>query len=305
MPHPDVWLNLAVAASRRGATGAVTAPLQPVGDGRTPVVAVLLASAIGDTRLGMTKPFLLVQLSDPHIGATWAGGDPAAGLRAAVESVRRLPDDPDAVLMSGDLADNAADGEYELVRELLAQLSAPVYVLPGNHDDRDTLRRHFDLPGAMGTPVQYAVNLGPLRLVLLDSTRPGEDRGELDVERLRWLDAELAVEPERVTLLALHHPPVSTGIAAWDEIGLPVADRRALAEVLRRHPQVRRLVAGHVHRTMAGELAGRAVLAVPSTYVQTRLSFNSEEIECAAEPPGFAVHAALDGELASHVQPVS
>src|SRR6266542_1358321 len=134
----------------------------------------------GDTRSGMARPFLLFQLSDPHIGATWADGDPVAGLAAAVESVRRLPDDPDAGLMSGDLADNAADGEYELVRELLVQLSAPVYVLPGNHDDRDTLRRHFDLPGAMGTPVQYAVDLGPLRLVVVDSTRPGEDRGELD-----------------------------------------------------------------------------------------------------------------------------
>ena len=59
----------------------------------------------------MTRPFLLVQLSDPHIGATWADGDPVAGLRAAVESVRRLPDAPDAVLMSGDLSDNAADSE--------------------------------------------------------------------------------------------------------------------------------------------------------------------------------------------------
>ena len=74
----------------------------------------------------MTRPFLLVQLSDPHIGATWAGGDPVARLSAAVESVRRLPDPLHAVLMSGDLADNAADGEYELVRELLAQLGAPV-----------------------------------------------------------------------------------------------------------------------------------------------------------------------------------
>ncbi len=83
----------------------------------------------------MTKPFLLVQLSDPHIGATWAGGDPAAGLKAAVESVRRLPDVPDAVLMSGNLADHAADAEYEFVRESLEQLGAPVYVLPGNHDD--------------------------------------------------------------------------------------------------------------------------------------------------------------------------
>jgi 3',5'-cyclic-AMP phosphodiesterase len=253
----------------------------------------------------MTKPFLLVQLSDPHIGATWGDGDPMAGLRAAVESVRRLPDDPDAVLMSGDLADNAADEEYEFVRESLARLGAPVYVLPGNHDDRDALRRHFDVPGPLGTPVQYAVDLGPLRLVVLDSTRPGEDRGELDVARLAWLDAELAVAPEQPTLLALHHPPVSTGIAAWDELCLPAADRRALAEVLQRHPQVRRVVSGHVHRTMAGELAGRAVLAVPSTYVQTRVAFESGEIEFAAETPGFAVHAVLDGELASHFQPVS
>jgi 3',5'-cyclic-AMP phosphodiesterase len=176
---------------------------------------------------------------------------------------------------------------------------------PGNHDDRDALRRHFDVPGPLATPVQYAVDLGPLRLVLLDSTRPGEDRGELDAARLAWLDAELAVAPERLTLLALHHPPVSTGIAAWDELGLPAADRQALAEVLQRHPQVRRVVAGHVHRTIAGELAGCAVLAVPSTYVQTRLAFEAREIECVAEPSGFAVHAVLDGGLASHVQPVS
>jgi Icc protein len=253
----------------------------------------------------MTKPFLLVQLSDPHIGATWAGGDPVARLRAAVESVRRLPDVLDALLMSGDLADNAADGEYKLVRELLAQLGVPVYVVPGNHDHRDTLRRHFDLPGAAGTPVQYAVDVGPLRLVVLDSTRPGEVRGELDADRLSWLETELARAPDRLTLLALHHPPVSTGIAAWDEIGLPTADRRALGDVLERHPQVRRIVAGHVHRTMTAELAGRAVLTVPSTYIQTRLSFNSREIETATEPPGFAVHALLDGEVASHVQPVT
>lgn len=253
----------------------------------------------------MSKPFLLVQLSDPHIGATWADGDPVAGLAAAVESVRRLPDDPDAVLISGDLADNAADGEYELVRELLEQLDAPTYVLPGNHDDRDAIRRHFNVPGTIGTPVQYAVDLGPLRLLVLDSTRPGEDRGELDADRLAWLDAELAAAPDHMTLLAMHHPPISTGIVAWDELGLPVADRRALSEVLRRHPQVRRLVAGHVHRAIAAELAGRAVLTVPSTYVQARLDFNSVEIELVDDPPGFAVHALLDGELASHVQPVS
>jgi len=253
----------------------------------------------------MGSPFHLAQISDPHIGATWSGGDPVTGFAATTEEVRRLPDRPDAVLISGDLADNAAEAEYEVVRQLVTRIDAPTYVLPGNHDDRDTLRRHFELPGAMGTPVQYAVDLGPLRLVVLDSTRPGEDRGELDADRLTWLDAELAAAPDRMTVVALHHPPASTGVPAWDAIGLPLADRRALGEVLHRHPQVRRLVAGHVHRTMAAELAGRVVLTVPSRYVQTRLSFNSDEIEPAAEPPGFAVHALLDGELTSHVQPVS
>lgn len=252
----------------------------------------------------MSQPFLLAHLSDPHIGAEWADGDPVAGLASAVESIRSMRRQPDAVLVSGDLADNATDAEYEQVRELLAPLQAPLYVLPGNHDNRGALHRHFGVPGADGEPVQYSVDLGPLRLVVLDSTRPGEDPGALDAERLGWLDAELAMAPEMPTLLAMHHPPLITGVPAWDELGLPAADRRALAEVVERHGQVRRLVAGHVHRTISAELAGRAVLTVPSTYVQSRLNFGSEEIELAAEPAGFALHAVLDGELISHIQPV-
>ena len=67
----------------------------------------------------------------------------------------------------------------------------------------------------------------------------------------------------------------------------------------------RRLVAGHVHRLITGNLAGRAVLTLPSTYVQARLTFGSQEIELAPDEPwGFALHAFLDGEVISHVQPV-
>jgi 3',5'-cyclic-AMP phosphodiesterase len=252
----------------------------------------------------MSAPFLLAQLSDFHIGAEWGIGDPAAGLAAAVRTVCAMRPQPDAVLVSGDLADTPADEEYEEVRELLAPLRAPLYVLPGNHDDRAALSRHFGVPGARGEPVQYSADLGPLRLVVLDTTRPGEDPGALDAERLGWLDAELAAAPDRPTLLAMHHPPLATGIPVWDELGLPAADRRALARVVERHGHVRRLVAGHVHRTIAAELAGRAVLTVPSTYVQARLNFAAQELELAAEPAGFALHAVLDGEVVSHVQPV-
>jgi 3',5'-cyclic-AMP phosphodiesterase len=252
----------------------------------------------------VSRPFLLAQLSDPHIGAEWADGDPVAGFAAAVATVRAMRPLPDAVLVSGDLSDNATDSEYEQVRELLAPLRAPLYVLPGNHDDRRALHRHFGVPGAGGEPVQYSVDLGPVRLVVLDTTRPGEDPGTLDAERLDWLDAELTAAPRIPTLLAMHHPPLVTGVPAWDELALPAADRQALSRVIERHGQVRRLVAGHAHRTISGDLAGRGVLTVPSTYVQAKLNFGSKKIELIDEPPGFALHAVLDGELISHVQPV-
>jgi 3',5'-cyclic-AMP phosphodiesterase len=253
----------------------------------------------------MSRPsFLLAQLSDPHIGAEWFDDQAVPRLAAAVETVLAVKPQPDAVLVSGDLADHASDEEYEHVKELLAPLGTPLHVLPGNHDDRQALNRHFGVPGAGGEPVQYSVDFGPLRLVVLDTTRPVEDPGALDAERLGWLDLELAAAPEQLTVVAMHHPPVVTGIPMWDELGLPPDDRQALGEVIDRHPQVRRLVGGHMHRTISSELAGRSVLTVPSTYVQARLNFAMQELELTAEPAGFAVHAVVDGELISHVQPV-
>jgi Icc protein len=253
----------------------------------------------------MERPFLLAQLSDPHVGADWGDGDPVAGLAAAVDAVVAMPQRPDAVLVSGDLAEHADDSEYEQVRELLAPLGTRVHVLAGNHDDRRAVRRHFEIAAADGEYLQYSVDLGLLRLVVGDTTRPGADSGELDSARLDWLDAELAEAPDTPTVLAMHHPPLVTGVPAWDEILLPAADRRALASVLERHQQVRRLVAGHVHRAMTGDLAGRVVQTVPSTYLQARLNFDSDRIELVQGPASFALHALLDGEVVSHLQPVT
>jgi 3',5'-cyclic-AMP phosphodiesterase len=249
-------------------------------------------------------PFLVAQLSDPHLGADWGGGDSVAMLAAAVESVRALEPAPDAVLLTGDIADHAADGEYEQVRELFAKIAAPLHVVAGNHDDRRALRRHFDVPGSDDEPVQYAVELGPLRLVVLDSTKPGEDDGELDAESLAWLQATLAGSAAVPTLVALHHPPLSTGIPASDELGLALADRRALARIVESNPQVELIVGGHMHRAIAAQLAGRTVVAAPSTYVQAELRFTAQELRLSPDPAGFLVHALVDGVLVSHVQTV-
>lgn len=246
---------------------------------------------------------LVIQVSDLHLGAEWSAGDPAARLREAIAAVRRFPDPAEAVIVTGDLTETGAPGDYALARELLAELELPVYVLPGNHDERAAMRQAFELPGEGAEPIQYAAELGALRLLALDTTQPGSDAGELDPERLEWLEAELSRAPERPTLVALHHPPLSIGIAVWDEIGLAAAGRAGLERVLAAHPQVLGTIAGHVHRALVGQLAGRPALAIPSAYEQARLAYGLEQIELCGDPPAFAVHSLVDGRLVSHIQP--
>ncbi|HEX6206318.1 MAG TPA: phosphodiesterase [Solirubrobacterales bacterium] len=248
-------------------------------------------------------PVLLVQLSDLHIGADENGFDPVPHLEAVVEAVRRLPNRPDAVLVSGDLTDDGAEDGYRVAREMLERLDAPLHVLPGNHDDRGRLRTAFDLSGQGDEPVRYSADVGELRLVVFDSNVPGQDPGRYDPEQLRWLGAELAAEPERPTLLALHHPPLVTGIEEWDGINLEPGQLPLLAEVVARHPQVRAIVGGHLHRIAASALAGVPVLAAPSTYLQALPDFETEGVELVPHP-GFVLHVLRGGELASQVQAV-
>jgi Icc protein len=228
---------------------------------------------------------MLAQLSDPHVH----DDDSAAALAAAVRSVLDVRPLPDAVRVSGDLAEHGTAAEYERVRELLAPLPMPVHALPGNHDDRETLRAYFG-----GT---VTAEVGGLRLIACDTTQPGRDDGSLDVE---WLAARLA-ESDAPTIVAMHHPPVPIGIPALDRIGLPEADRAALAGLLARSPHVCRVIAGHVHRTVFAVLGGCGVVACPSTHRQARLAIGAAELVMVDEPPAFAVHTAA----VSHIQPVT
>ena len=250
---------------------------------------------------------VLAQLSDPHVEVGPGDSPSALALAAAVDAVLALDPAPDGVLVSGDLTNGGDARSYERVRELLAPLRMPVHVMPGNHDDREALRAWFTedtLAGASQDPFHYAVRCGVLRLVVCDTTVPGRDDGRLDAGALAWLSDELAAERDVPTIVAMHHPPLLTGIPAMDAVGLRESDREALSGVLRRFACVRRVVGGHVHRASFGMLGAVPVFACPSTHLQVRWH-GGAALALEPAPPAFALHVVLaGGDVVTLVQPV-
>jgi 3',5'-cyclic-AMP phosphodiesterase len=239
---------------------------------------------------------LIAQITDFHIKArgkiAYRVVDTTSCLAQAVAAVAGLDPAPDIVVATGDLTDFGRPEEYELLRELLAPLPCPVYLVPGNHDERETMRRAFGGDGYLPADgfLNYTVEDHPLRLVALDTVIPGEAGGRLCDERLRWLDHTLAAALKRPTMIIMHHPPFSTGIAHMDRIGLSGA--ADFAALLVRHPQVERVLCGHLHRSIQAPIGAHAIASTaPSTAHQVALDLRTEgPSRFMMEPPGYQLH---------------
>ncbi len=251
---------------------------------------------------------LIAQVTDTHImpegRLAYGKIDSAAALDRCVAHVNILDPRPDLVLLTGDLADLGRAEEYGLLSELLAPLAMPFFLIPGNHDDRGNLRAAFPRHGYLRQDAEflhYTLDDWPLRLIGLDSVVPGEPGGHLCERRLAWLEARLSEGPERPTLLFVHHPPFLTGIKNMDAMNL--ANGNALGKLLERHPQVIRLIAGHVHRPIETTWSGIGASIAPSPSHAVALDLGPEG------PSAFVLEPAAchlldfgsDGRLVIHL----
>jgi 3',5'-cyclic-AMP phosphodiesterase len=258
------------------------------------------------------EPLLIAQITDLHIkrAGELAYGvvDTAAALTRTIAHLNRLEPRPAMVVCSGDLVDGGLPEEYAHAKELLAALIPPLLVIPGNHDHRAELRRAFPHQSYAKTEAaNLAARVGELDLVLLDSSVPGKPHGRLDVSTLEWLDVVLAEAPARPALLFLHHPPFRTGILHMDRQNLHNADE--LAAIVARHPRVRLIAAGHVHRAVVSRVGGAPATICPAANHAVDLDLSEESKPAFKfEPPAFHLHAWFAGKefgtLVTHQVPV-
>ncbi len=239
---------------------------------------------------------LIAQITDTHIvpeGRLACGKvDTSEKLTACVEDLCRQVSPPDIVLFTGDLVDGGRPEEYARLRRIIAPLEWPVYAIPGNHDDRQALREAFhdhDYLPSDGEFLHYVIEDYPVRLIALDSTIPGEPGGNMCAERLAWLEARLAEERDRPTVLFMHHPPFLTGLKNMDGMNCKGGD--ALGAVIERHPQVIRLLCGHVHRAIQLHWHGITASIAPSPSHAVTYDLRDEPAHAfIMEPPAYQVH---------------
>ncbi|GAB4174859.1 MAG: phosphodiesterase [Thalassobaculales bacterium] len=253
-----------------------------------------------------TEPAMLIaQFTDMHVQPrdvlTFGEVHTAGHLERAVAHVNSLPDRPDCLLLTGDLTNDGLPEQVATLKEILAGLTVPYYLVPGNHDHRELLRDAFGHLGYLPAAgrLNYVIERHPLRLIGMDSLVDGHHHGELGAEAIAWLDARLAEQPGRPTVLFFHHPPFATGIDRMDSTML--RDHGALAEVIGRHRQVERILLGHMHRPIQARFAGTIASTCAGTAHQVALRFGKGEgLRRTAEPPMVQLHWWNGAMLVTH-----
>jgi len=252
---------------------------------------------------------LIAQLSDLHLvpeGTLCYGRvDTNQLARQAVEAINRLNTPADAVVVTGDIIDTAKAKDYALAKDILGRLEVPFYLVSGNHDISTGFTAGFGDYGFANHPFPdrlcYAVDVGHIRLVILDSSVPRAPHGALSSEQLSFLDRELAAANGRPAIVAVHHPPIATGNQTMDRFAL--ANPAELAAVVGKHSNVQRLLCGHCHRTVFGAFAGTTVVIGPSTGHQLELALDGDDtFGFNLEPPSFLLHRwTQDGGLTTEL----
>lgn len=255
---------------------------------------------------------LIAQITDLHIG--FDRDNPhelnIRRLNLVVDQLNDMIPKPELLIISGDLVENGDDKRaYRHMEALVKRWSGPMIWAIGNHDSREGMLEVLpEVPTDTNGFIQYEVEQGGLRFIVIDTLDPGRHGGMVCEARAKWLRARLREKKEMPTIIVMHHPPVDTGIE-WMS-ALPCEEWVQRVEgVLRPAKQVVAILAGHVHRPIATGFAGKRLVVAASTAPQIALDLDDVDplhpdgrALIIGDAPAFALHYWNGATLLSHFE---
>lgn len=241
----------------------------------------------------------LIHVSDLHLtvpGTLIADRDPHEYCRLMIDDINRHHRDADLVVISGDLANDGEPEAYQALKSMLEKLTVPYRLMMGNHDDRTHFATYFPQLRSISGFVQSSDVIGDAQIICLDTLNEGHVAGKLCKTRLEWLEATL--NKDKDLYLFLHHPSFPIGVPALDEVRLLNSDH--LYAILAKHPRVKHIFAGHVHRPTSGIYNGICFSTIKGTCVQSALAFQGG-FATNDEAPAYAIYLTENGNSVLHV----
>jgi 3',5'-cyclic-AMP phosphodiesterase len=196
--------------------------------------------------------FRIAQISDTHLREQPADlADrlgPDACLERTVDALRAHS--PDAVLLTGDIADDGSVEGTNRVRTIVESLGIPIIATPGNHDVTAQVEQVFGSTN---------VNVPGWEIVVVNTVIPATEHGRVDIEMLQ---EQLAQTEGRPTLIAMHHPPITLSTHRWFQLD----GAGDMVRLITQHRNVKAVVSGHLHEAFAVQIDHASYIGCPSAW---------------------------------------
>ncbi len=136
----------------------------------------------------------IAHISDIHFGMSWMFMEKMA--RKGIERINK--ENPDIVIITGDLTDYGLKKEYKGVKKLLDEISCDYLAIPGNHDARHQGANIFE--EYIGDRF-FVKKVGIYKFVGLDSSQPDLDEGHVGREQMEKMKRYIG----KNSIIVLHH----------------------------------------------------------------------------------------------------
>lgn len=228
--------------------------------------------------------FCVLQLTDTHLfedeNGELLGINTRQSFAAVLEAVGAQQISYDMVLVTGDISQDYSAQSYYLFAKMASCLKAPIFFLPGNHDDGPLEYRLF---GALGINTSRHVLCGRWQFVMLNSEVYSQAHGWVQREELEYLGWAVNAFPGLHTTVAIHHLPLTVDSQWLDTQTLHNQDE--FRAFVRRMNTVRLVLSGHVHQEFDETRRNVRYIASPSTSIQ--FMPHSTDFELDTRAPGW------------------